>query len=213
MNTTHDWTASVDVEHLQTVRRGARALAPSGVLHLVFEVLAYAADEAASNGGGSATVTLVADGSVRVVDDGRGTDTRRDKVGVVVKKPVMATPDLRFFDDPSAQSLPDGHPRRGMSVVAALSEWLLHENRRLDGAWQQRYEQGIPVTDLVPLSPNGHRSALPALAGRRRLARRRDVPDVHRLHAVASRGRGRQPTVGAAPGTFRAAVAGDSLRW
>lgn len=121
----------------------------------MFEVLAYAADEAESQGGGSATVTLVEDGSVRVVDDGRGTDTRRDEDGVVVKKPVMATPDLRFFDDPSAQSLPDGHPRRGMSVVAALSDWLLHENRRLDGGWQQRYEQGIPVTDLVPLLPNG----------------------------------------------------------
>lgn len=148
-------TARVDVEHLQKVRRSTRSLAPSGKLHLVFEVLAYASDEAESNGGGSATVTLGADGSVRVVDDGRGTDTRRNEDGVVVKKPVMATPDLRFFDDPSTQSLPDGHPRRGMSVVAALSDWLLHENRRLGGGWQQRYEQGIPVTDLVPLLPNG----------------------------------------------------------
>lgn len=36
-------------------------------------------------------------------------------------------------------------------MVAALSDWLLHENRRVDGGWQQRYERGIPTTDLVAL--------------------------------------------------------------
>jgi DNA gyrase/topoisomerase IV subunit B len=35
-------------------------------------------------------------------------------------------------------------PRRGISVVAALSEWLVHTNRRRDDAWTQRYEHGIP---------------------------------------------------------------------
>lgn len=47
---------------------------------------------------------------------GRGTDTRFDSRGVAVKKPVMATRDPRFFDHPD-----HGYPRRGMSVVAALS--------------------------------------------------------------------------------------------
>lgn len=65
----------------------------------------------------------------------------------------MSTKDLRFFDFPDAQQLPDGHPRRGMSVVAALSEWLIHTNHRHDAAWTQRYEQGIPVTDLLAI-PN-----------------------------------------------------------
>jgi DNA gyrase subunit B len=77
-----------------------------------------------------------------------------DAKGRTVKKPVMATKDLRFFDDPSVL-LPDGHPRRGMSVVAALSEWLVHTNRRVNGSWQQRYEHGIPVTDLSPVESDG----------------------------------------------------------
>lgn len=47
--------------------------------------------------------------------------------------------------------LPDSHPRRGMSTVAALSTWLVHTNRRRNGAWTQRYEQGIPVTGLLPI--------------------------------------------------------------
>jgi DNA gyrase subunit B len=126
------------------------AFAPGGVRHLVLVVIAYAADEAGSSGGGRCAVTFRRDGSVSVSDDGRGTDTRRDSHGRVVKKPVMSTKDLRFFDSPGAQLLPDGHPRRGISVVAALSEWLVHANRRQDGAWTQRYEHGIPVTGLVP---------------------------------------------------------------
>lgn len=67
----------------------------------------------------------------------------------------MATKDLRFFDFPQVERLPDSHPRRGMSVVAALSEWLVHTNRRLNGAWTQRYEHGVPVTDLEPVEVDG----------------------------------------------------------
>ncbi|WP_460105038.1 hypothetical protein [Streptomyces sp. YKOK-J1] len=90
-----------------------------------------------------------------MADNGRGTDTRADEHGRFVKKPVMATKDLRFFDSPDAERLPDGHPRRGMSVVAALSEWLVHTNRRHNGAWTQRYEHGVPVTGLEPLQADG----------------------------------------------------------
>ncbi|GIH22303.1 hypothetical protein Aph01nite_06130 [Acrocarpospora phusangensis] len=129
--------------------------APGGVRQLVLEVVAYAADEAECNSGGRCTVTLHLDGSVSVADDGRGTDTRVDDRDQVVKKPVMASKDLRFFDHPEAQVLPDGHPRRGMSVVAALSEWLVHTNRRRNGAWSQRYEHGVPVTGLEPIADDG----------------------------------------------------------
>jgi DNA gyrase subunit B len=152
-NTTHDWARAIDVRHLELIRQGPAEFAPGGVVHLVLEVLAYAADEASERGTGHAVVTRHADGSIEVADNGRGTDTRVDPEGRTVKKPVMATKDLRFFDEPSAL-LPDGHFRRGMSVVAALSEWLVHTNRRLNGSWTQRYEHGIPVTDLTPIDPN-----------------------------------------------------------
>ncbi|MEU1365740.1 ATP-binding protein [Streptomyces sp. NPDC005803] len=154
-NTTHDWAGVVDLGHLEGIRRDPAAYAPGGAAHLILEVLAYAADEAESNGGGHALVTLHPDGSVSVADDGRGTDTRRDERGEVVKKPVMATKDLRFFDLPEAPTLPDGHPRRGMSVVAALSEHLVHTNRRRNGSWTQRYEHGVPVTGLDPVDDDG----------------------------------------------------------
>lgn len=67
----------------------------------------------------------------------------------------MATSDLRFFAEREPVLLPDGHPRRGMSVVAALSAWLVHTNRRRNGSWTQRYEHGVPVTGLTPISGDG----------------------------------------------------------
>ena len=153
--TTHDWAGSVDAGHLRYVRRNPGEFAPGGVAHLILEVLAYAAEEAESTGHGKAVVTVHPDGSVSVADDGRGTDTRADGHGGFVKKPVMSTKDLRFFDFPGKQWLPDGHPRRGVSVVAGLSDWLVHTNRRHNGSWTQRYERGVPVTDLTPIADDG----------------------------------------------------------
>ncbi|MGW0248385.1 hypothetical protein ACWDYH_17310 [Nocardia goodfellowii] len=142
---------------------------------MILEVLAYAAEEAAATGSGRCAVVLHADGSISVSDDGRGTDTRVDARGRTVKKPIMASKDLRFFDHPGAQLLPNGHPRRGISVVAALSPWLVHTNRRQHGAWTQHYERGVPVTDLLPLPADGTTgttvgfhadAALPAISAR-----------------------------------------------
>ncbi|MFJ8825346.1 ATP-binding protein [Streptomyces sp. NPDC102467] len=151
-NTTHDWAGSVDLAHLVLIRRTPAAFAPGGVQHLILEVLAYAADEAECSGGGRCRITYHLDGSVAVADYGRGTDTRLDEHGRPVKKPVMATKDLRFFDRPDTPLLPDGHRRRGMSTVAALSSWLIHTNRRHNGSWTQRYEHGVPASDLRPIA-------------------------------------------------------------
>ena len=152
---THDWAKQVDVDHIERIRRAPALFAPGGVGHLILEVVAYADEEAETNHGGRCRITLHADGSVTVSDHGRGTDTVVDRQGRAVKKPVMASRDLRFFDAPDAPCLPDGHPRRGISVVAALSEWLVHTNKRENGSWTQRYEHALPATDLVPITADG----------------------------------------------------------
>lgn len=180
--TSHDWALDVDLEHLEAIRQDAGGFAPGGVLQLLLETLAYPADEAKQAGSGRGAVILYADGSISVADDGRGTDTRVDEHGRTVRKPVMATKDLRFFDTPEAETLPNGRPRRGMSVVAALSDWLVHLNRRPNGAWTQRYERGVPVTDLTPVPAGGrtgttvHFHPDPAL-----LPPALDLEDLHRL--------------------------------
>lgn len=155
LNTTHDWAQHVDLDHLVQIRRQPARFAPGGVLHLVLEMVAYAADEAGDSDGGRVVIALLPDGSVSVADNGRGTDTRSDDQGRTVKKPVMATMDLRFFNAPGAVTLPDGQPRRGMSVVAALSRWLVHTNRRRKGSWTQRYQWGVPVAELTEVPDEG----------------------------------------------------------
>jgi topoisomerase IV subunit B len=154
-NTTHDWSADVDHDHLERIRRDPRAYSPGGPTHLVLEVLAYAVDEAEYGESPAAIVTLHPDGSISVSDNGRGTDTRPDGDAPPVRKPVMSTQDLRFFESASAPVLSDGYARRGLSVVSALSTWLVHTNRRQDGSWTQRYELGRPVSDLVEIPDDG----------------------------------------------------------
>lgn len=147
----------MDHEHLRDVRDRREELTGGSARHLILEVLACAAEEAEALGRrGSCTVTLHADGSVTVSDDGRGTETRRDSEGNIVRKPVMATKDLRFFDGDHGSLLADGRRRRGVSVVSALSRWLIHTNRRAGGAWAQRYEHGVPVAGLEPIEASGH---------------------------------------------------------
>ncbi len=140
------------------------------------EALAYPAEEAASLGAGRCQVTLAADGSILVSDAGRGTHTVVDDAGRVIRKPVMATRDVRFFSERRPPRLPDGQPRRGMSVVAALSSWLVHTNRCADGAWSQRYEYGVPVTDLQPVVADGSTGTSVRFFADPVLVPQRDVP-------------------------------------
>ncbi|MDQ7993031.1 MAG: hypothetical protein AAGC63_13985 [Propionicimonas sp.] len=163
--TTHDWSQPVDGDHLRLIRSRPGLYAPGGVLHLVLEVVAYADDEARELGRrGRCEIVLFPDGSVSVADDGRGTDTRMTTDGRIVRKPVMATRDLRFFDSREPQLLPDGQPRRGISVVAALSEWLVHTNHRADGSWQQRYRAGVPLDGLTSVASDGRGTTVRFLA-------------------------------------------------
>ncbi len=146
-NTTHDWASIVDAEHLAKIRQHPTVFAPGGSLHLILEVMAYAADGAESTSSGCCVVTLHGDNSVSVADNGRGTDTRYDDCAQPIRKPVMATRDLRFFDFPDAQTLPDGYPRRGMSTVA--------RPQRMADAHQPTQQRG--VDPALGTRPTGHR--------------------------------------------------------
>ncbi|MFX4272545.1 hypothetical protein ACQBAR_05125 [Propionibacteriaceae bacterium Y1685] len=146
--TTHDWSSDVDHAHLQHIREHAATY--GGIDHLLLEVLAHPVDEAESTGiKGSVMIITHPDGSISLADNGRGTDTRFDGNGLAVRKPIMSTADVRYFDREPPVLLADGRPRRGMSAVGALSTWAVHTNGRTEGAWSQRYEHGVPVGELV----------------------------------------------------------------
>ncbi|MFI5712287.1 hypothetical protein [Kribbella sp. NPDC051620] len=154
--TTHEWTHVPDAEHIAAIRAGSARYSRGGLAHLVLEVVAYPVDEAEAGTTDRVLVTLHSDGSISVEDNGRGTNVFFDQHGKPMVKPIMATRDVRFFDNPAAESLPDGLPRTGISVVAALSSWLIHENRRMDGAWTRRYDHGLPETALTEVEAGRH---------------------------------------------------------
>jgi len=154
--TTHEWTHTPDAAHIAAIRADSARYSRGGLAHLVLEVVAYPVDEAEAGTTDRVLITLHGDGSISVEDNGRGTNVFFDETGKPMVKPIMATRDVRFFDNPEAELLPDGLPRSGMSVVAALSTWLIHENRRQDGAWTRRYEHGLPDDALTELDAGPH---------------------------------------------------------
>lgn len=42
-----------------------------------------------------------------------------------------------------------------MSVVTALSLWLVHTNRRMNGSWTRRYNLGVPDAEPTPIPEDG----------------------------------------------------------
>lgn len=154
LGSTHDWSIAVDADHILAIQNDVKQFGQGGITHLVLEVIAYAVDEATMGTTDQIHVTLHKDASICVADNGRGTATR-EVSGMPMVKPIMSTKDLRFFCISDAPVLPDGIVRSGISVVAALSEWVIHTNRRSNGSWTQRYEHGLPSGPLTPINGNG----------------------------------------------------------
>ena len=125
-----------------------------GVFHLVREIVDNSVDEAMAGFASRIDITIHKDGSVTVVDDGRGIPVdKHKKTGLSALETVMTTLHAGGKFGGKGYQVSGGLHGVGASVVNALSEWTTVEVRRDKKISTQRYARGKSVGEMEVRNP------------------------------------------------------------
>ena len=151
-NQTYNAESITVLEGLEAVRKRPGmyigSVGTKGLNHLIYEIVDNAVDEHLAGFCSKVWVTLEADGSCTVRDNGRGTPVELHKKGVSAERVVLATLHAGGKFDNEAYKTSGGLHGVGSSVVNALSSHMDVKVYRDGCIYHDAYEKGLPVIPL-----------------------------------------------------------------
>ncbi len=149
----YDASSITVLEGLEAVRKRPGmyigSVSTKGLNHLIYEIVDNSVDEHLAGYCDTIKVTLEADGSATVEDNGRGIPVGMHEKGISAERLVFTTLHAGGKFDNSAYKTSGGLHGVGSSVVNALSTRLTVRVKTGGCIYEDRYERGNPVLNLV----------------------------------------------------------------